>query len=306
MNLSRIKRIKTEIEDLFKNKLDDNFIFYDTHDNNIEILKVLIIGTDNTPYKNGFFFFTIKFSENYPFGPPKVWFYTTNPKVRMNPNLYNNGKVCLSIINTWGNQDNWTSLMSVRSVLLSIQSMVLCDNPLKNEPGLFINKIRNENYNNVVKYCVTNIAILEQLSNVDKIYYFENNMKNELIDFSCFNDIINKYFVNNINTYIQDIKKLHWKFNNEIVKFTNPYEPTKFECNYIDILKKLSMIYESITEKKDIKLYSLLEDVDLKKLTVKSLIRICKNNKIKNYSGLRKQGIIDKIKLKNEKNLILI
>lgn len=302
----RIKRIRSEIDDLFKNRLDDNFIYYDIDDENIEILKVLIIGTDNTPYKNGFFFFTIRFSDNYPLTPPKVWFYTTNSKVRMNPNLYNNGKVCLSIINTWGNTDNWTEAMSVRSVLLSIQSMVLCDNPLKNEPGLYINKFKNNNYNKVVEYCVCDIAILQNLKNLDINYPCENNFNSNIkINFNCFKEKIQDHFVNNINTYVSDIKNLYFTNGNSVVKFFSPYEPTKFKCNYLEILKELIEIYNNITNKNE-KLIKLISDVKLEKLTKMKLIKICKNNKIKNYSRLKKNEIIDLIKIKNDYFEIII
>ena len=56
--MSRIQRIKDEITDLFKNPLDDNNIFYELDNDNIDILKVMMIGTKDTPYENGFFFFT--------------------------------------------------------------------------------------------------------------------------------------------------------------------------------------------------------------------------------------------------------
>ena len=304
--ICRLRRIRKEIDDLFKNKLDDNYIYTSIDDENIEIIKVLIIGTENTPYKNGFFFFTVQFSENYPSSPPKVWFYTTNPKIRMNPNLYNNGKVCLSIINTWGNQDNWTEAMNVKSILLSIQSMVLCDNPLKNEPGLYINKLKNDNYNKVVSYCVCDFAIVYNLNNLDLEYPFENNLnKKKMINFSCFKEIIHKHFIDNINTYVEDIKNLHFENGTNIVKFFTPFEPTKFKCNYIELLKEVICIYNNLTNKNE-KFLKLIEDVNLEKFTKVKLIKLCKKNKIKNYSRLKKNELIDLIKIKNENFQIII
>ena len=161
--MNRIKRIKDELNDLFKNNLDNDNIFYELNSDNIDILKIMMIGTKNTPYENGFFFFTIRYPDNYPSVPMIVWYYTTHSKMRFNPNLYNNGKICLSIINTWGSQFNWTSDMNTRSVLLSIQSMVLNEYPLKNEPGLKVTEKTINNYNNVLYYCVFNIGILQNL-----------------------------------------------------------------------------------------------------------------------------------------------
>ena len=82
--------------------------FIEIDDEDISIIKCLIIGTKNTPYMGGFFLFSLRFPEHYPMSPPIVWFYTTKSNMRINPNLYINGKVCLSIINTWGNSSNWT------------------------------------------------------------------------------------------------------------------------------------------------------------------------------------------------------
>ena len=66
-----------------------------------------MIGPENTPYQYGFYLFDIKVPSEYPFKPPIVKFYTQNNKTRFNPNLYINGKVCLSILNTWSGPQ-WT------------------------------------------------------------------------------------------------------------------------------------------------------------------------------------------------------
>lgn len=43
--------------------------------------------------------------------------------MRFNPNLYANGKVCLSILGTWDGP-SWTPGMTLSSVLLSIQTLL--------------------------------------------------------------------------------------------------------------------------------------------------------------------------------------
>lgn len=58
---------------------------------------------------------------------------TGGGKVRFNPNLYANGRVCLSILGTWSGPQ-WTPAMNLYSVVLSIQSL-LNKNPFYNEPG---------------------------------------------------------------------------------------------------------------------------------------------------------------------------
>lgn len=44
----------------------------------------------------------MRFPTDYPNTPPRVLIMTTSSgTVRFNPNLYNSGKVCLSILGTW-------------------------------------------------------------------------------------------------------------------------------------------------------------------------------------------------------------
>ena len=73
---------------------------------------------------NGLFEFDIFFPNNYPNVPPKCQFLTTGAgSVRFNPNLYADGKVCLSILGTWEGrpEEKWNPLYSCLQVLVSIQ-----------------------------------------------------------------------------------------------------------------------------------------------------------------------------------------
>ena len=63
---------------------------------------------------------------------------TGNQTVRFNPNLYHDGKVCLSILNTWHGrpEERWNGqTSSFLQVLVSIQSLILVSEPYFNEPG---------------------------------------------------------------------------------------------------------------------------------------------------------------------------
>jgi len=103
------------------------------------LLKAVITGPEDTPYTGGVFEFDIYFPNKYPAVPPKVSFRTTGGgTVRFNPNLYNCGKVCLSLLGTWeGAQgEQWNAETStIIQVLISIQSLILCPEPYYNEPG---------------------------------------------------------------------------------------------------------------------------------------------------------------------------
>ena len=87
-------------------------IFVRSDENRMDIMRVLITGPDGTPYSNGCFLFDVYFPNEYPTAPPSINLETTgNHTVRFNPNLYNDGKVCLSILNTWHGrpEEKWNS-----------------------------------------------------------------------------------------------------------------------------------------------------------------------------------------------------
>lgn len=77
-------------------------IFVRCDNNRLHMMKVLITGPSGTPYENGCFEFDVYFPNDYPKSPMMVNLETTGrQKIRFNPNLYTDGKVCLSILNTW-------------------------------------------------------------------------------------------------------------------------------------------------------------------------------------------------------------
>ena len=55
--------------------------------------------------------------DDYPLSPPKFDFMTTNGIIRFNPNLYCNGKVCISMINTWSGP-GWIPTYTLDKVFL--------------------------------------------------------------------------------------------------------------------------------------------------------------------------------------------
>ncbi|CEQ39374.1 SPOSA6832_00900, partial [Sporobolomyces salmonicolor] len=68
----------------------------------VDVLKCLIAGPEGTPYSGGLFEFDIFIPLQYPQVSPTVWLKTTGDgRVRFNPNLYAEGKVCLSLLGTW-------------------------------------------------------------------------------------------------------------------------------------------------------------------------------------------------------------
>jgi ubiquitin-protein ligase len=134
-----LRRIIRDIKDMKDFPIEH--IAYEPLEDNIRNGYALIRGPDNTPYQCGYYLFKIDFPSEYPFKPPIVTYKTNNGTTRFNPNFYRNGKVCLSILNTWPGE-KWSSCQTLRSVLLSLQ-MTLCETPLLNEPG-FLMKTHNK------------------------------------------------------------------------------------------------------------------------------------------------------------------
>jgi hypothetical protein len=60
---------------------------------------------------------------------------TNGGKYRFNPNLYADGKVCLSLLGTWSGPGWVAGKSTLLQVLISIQSMILCEEPYLNEPA---------------------------------------------------------------------------------------------------------------------------------------------------------------------------
>ncbi|XP_042493748.1 putative ubiquitin-conjugating enzyme E2 38 [Macadamia integrifolia] len=111
-------------------------IYVRVYEGRIDLLRAVIIGASGTPYHDGLFFFDFLFPADYPSQPPAVHYHSFG--LRINPNLYAGGTVCLSLLNTWpGKKDErWNpSESTVLQVLLSIQALVLTEEPYFNEPG---------------------------------------------------------------------------------------------------------------------------------------------------------------------------
>ena len=93
----------------------------------------MILGPADSIYAHCFLFFKFEFPDDYPFVPPKVVFLTNDGATRFHPNLYIDGKVCLSILGTYSGP-GWQSTMSLSMILLSLKAL-LDMNPLRHEPG---------------------------------------------------------------------------------------------------------------------------------------------------------------------------
>lgn len=103
----------------------------------MDLLSVMIEGPHKTPYENGLFLFHIHLPAQFPKQPPKVH-YISFWHHRLNPNLYTEGKVCVSLLGTWPAQrpeEKWGPKSTLLQVIVSIQGLILVEEPYFNEPG---------------------------------------------------------------------------------------------------------------------------------------------------------------------------
>eukprot|EP01012_Entosiphon_sulcatum_P008720 TRINITY_DN14783_c0_g1_i1.p1 TRINITY_DN14783_c0_g1~~TRINITY_DN14783_c0_g1_i1.p1 ORF type:complete len:442 (+),score=67.55 TRINITY_DN14783_c0_g1_i1:86-1411(+) len=138
-NLSANIRVAKDLKEIFENpNVDNPPILAQAVEDKLDHVVALIVGPQETPYHFGFFFFDLRFPPTYPNDPPKCKITTTDfGRTRFNPNLYADGKVCLSILGTWRGETSevWRSSYSIGYVLNAIQSLIMNQQPYHNEPG---------------------------------------------------------------------------------------------------------------------------------------------------------------------------
>ncbi|KAG2391807.1 hypothetical protein C9374_013292 [Naegleria lovaniensis] len=129
-------RLAKELKELQKNPVE-GFSAGLKDENNLYEWDILIIGPPETLYEGGMFRAIMTFPEDYPNSPPKLQFTTPI----WHPNIYSDGKVCISILHPpgedeWGYEkasERWLPIHSVESILISVISML--SNPNDESPA---------------------------------------------------------------------------------------------------------------------------------------------------------------------------
>jgi ubiquitin-conjugating enzyme E2 O len=114
-------------------------VYVRTYESRLDLLRCLIIGPEDTPYEYAPFVIDLQLSAEFPLVPPVAHFHSwTGGLGRINPNLYEEGKICLSLLNTWPGQsagESWSDKASILQVLISLMGLVLVKQPFYNEAG---------------------------------------------------------------------------------------------------------------------------------------------------------------------------
>lgn len=163
----RMKHIIMELASLRTSLPPGIYIRHST--SRLDMIKAMIVGPKDTPYENGLFEFDILLPIEYPTVPPKFHFKTTGGgHAHFNPNLYPEGKVCLSLINTWSGEPWRPDHSTLLQVLVSIQSMIFCEYPWCNEPGREAQgtSTQSKTYNKTLRSLTIRYALLDWARNL--------------------------------------------------------------------------------------------------------------------------------------------
>lgn len=236
MNVQNKKRLVKDIGNIIKDPLTEQGIYYIHDEENMLEGYAMIIGPEDTIYEYGYYLFKFNFTVNYPYEPPKLKFYCFDRETRFHPNLYRCGKVCLSILNTWKGE-SWTSCQNIKSILLTIAS-VMDKKPFLHEPGVKETHKEFDQYHEIVKY--KNFYILEGLISQSielngPLYSFYSIMKNE--------------FLKNYEKINKKLEKLEQsEYNNKELEI-NFYRNMRGNINYTNVKDLLKDVYYILNNK---------------------------------------------------------
>ncbi|KAL2018867.1 hypothetical protein VTK56DRAFT_292 [Thermocarpiscus australiensis] len=267
-------RITKELSDLQKNS--DLSLAVACRDIDVRNVKALIIGPHDTPYEFGFFEFAFKFNKDYPRKSPQVTALTTNGgRCRFNPNIYANGRVCLSILGTWRGErgEEWSAAQGLESILLSIQSLMSA-NPYENEPGFEdanepSDKKNQKDYVQKIRHETLRISVIQRLEEYlrigpDGVVAAPEKSKEDYeldmdvidddsnVPFEPFKDLCKRRFLWYYDSYLAAIQKAK-----EEVKDGQPFSRMPFEgssntmegkFNYTELERRLRNIKKALDD----------------------------------------------------------
>jgi ubiquitin-protein ligase len=154
-----IRRLQSEYKQI--NADPSEFYSISVNLKNFNTWNIIIFGPVDTIFEGGIFNAVIKFPSNYPNKPPEFHF-TDNI---LHPNIYTNGKMCISILHEGEDEfgyehisERWSPSHSVNSIIMSIIS-ILSEPNFESPANVDASKLWKENYNeykNIIYKLVSN------------------------------------------------------------------------------------------------------------------------------------------------------
>jgi len=239
MSKEKLQRLKKEIS-ILSNSLPDG-IFVKVDEDRYDVMLVMIIGPEGTPYENGCFLFDLVLPENFPQGCPKMKFLTTGGgQFYFNPNLYRDGKVCLSLLGTWDGPGWDPETSTLLQLLVSLQGMVFVDYPLENEPG-YEGMSQDQTsiaYNKGIRHATLRYTMIWPFENASQWKQFEAEAK--LYLYSNKDRILNSQFTR--------WEALNAQCTENQCSYMN-WTPQFNEASFKDMIKQLTGLLKDIPDK---------------------------------------------------------
>ncbi|KAL5476213.1 hypothetical protein EMCRGX_G026129 [Ephydatia muelleri] len=124
---SALKRLMAEYKQLTQNP-PEGIVAGPKSEENFFEWEALITGPEGTPFEGGVFTTELNFPTDYPLSPPQMKFISE----MFHPNVYPDGRVCISILHTPGedplgyekSSERWSPVQSIEKILLSVVSML--------------------------------------------------------------------------------------------------------------------------------------------------------------------------------------
>lgn len=233
-----VKRIMTDIKELMRHPLPGIYVRID--EEAVQTVHALITGPFDTPYEGGFFYFLLEMPNLYPMESPKVQLMTTGQNsVRFGPNLYRNGKVCLSILGTWAGP-SWSPAMGIGSLLISIQSL-MCERPFHLEPGFerASNMKDVTDYTEAIRHDTLRVAVVEMAT--------EGSAQHRILP-EAFKETVKELFP----TFVECIYEVACTTNmhKDGQQVRDPFGENRGKFQYGTILRKIRALSASFEDQK--------------------------------------------------------
>ena len=208
---------------------------------------------------------------DYPGVAPSVTATTTNSgRCRFNPNIYAQGKVCLSILGTWRGErgEEWSSAQGLESILISIQSL-MSSNPYENEPGYEHAKTSDDkkniaDYADKIQHESLRISVIQRLEGYLGIYpdghvtppppleveepdeFEEEDLDDVSPGFEPFVDLCKRRFLWYYDSYLQTMDNAEKKHSGgevfRAMPFEGPGNSMDGKYDYTELRRRLQLI----------------------------------------------------------------
>jgi ubiquitin-conjugating enzyme E2 Z len=240
MSQRATRRLMKDVQEFNKYPIDGCAI-YQNPDNLFEIW-VAIAGPMDSAYENGMYFYKFVFPLTYPNEPPHGTFMNyQNVSTRMHPNMYTNGKLCLSILGTWSGP-SWTSAMSLSLIIHTIQS-IMDEDPLKNEPGYNKKSPDHTKYHRIIQYHNYKDFVIKTL--------FATLNKPSIIfplEIQQFDNHIISYYTKHHESILANLEKLMKLFPNPEDLHVS-YQNTQSRLDYKSIMDTYMAVHQQLLDK---------------------------------------------------------